>query len=132
MNAERKQPYMDKRWFKLLTQAVEETSITAVAKRLSAGFDRTYSRPTISQILNGIYLGKPDRIAARVLEVMDRWPCPYLNTEITAEDCRAVHSGETPSHDPARLAHRRMCRSCSHKESTTKHVKTNHKLGDEQ
>lgn len=109
-------PYKDERWFALLQQAVNETSVTAVAARLSAGYDRPYRRTTISQIMNGIYIGKPDRIAARVMAVLDRWPCPYLNTEISAEDCRAVHSGETPSHDPARLSHRRVCRNCNRKE----------------
>lgn len=104
--------YRSERWFQLLELAVAESSITAVAKRLSVGFDKTYSRPAISQIMNGIYRGKPDHIAARVLEVMDRWACPYLNADINVEDCRAVHSGETPSHDPARLAHRRVCRTC--------------------
>lgn len=106
--------YEQERWYKLLSQAVAESTVTAVAKRLSAWGGRPYARSTISQIMNGIYIGKPDRIAARVLEVMDRWPCPYLNSDISAEDCRAVHSGVTPSHDPARLAHRRVCRTCTH------------------
>lgn len=116
---ERVIPYKGERWFQLLSQAVEESSTTAVAARLSAGYTKTYSRPAISQIMNGIYLGKPDKIAARVMEVLDRWPCPYLNTDITAEDCRAVHTGETPSHDPARLSHRRVCRTCTRKEKRT-------------
>ena len=112
---ERSIPYKDERWFKLLQQAIKESSVTAVAARLSAGFAKTYSRPTISQIMNGTYLGKPNKVAERVLEVMDRWICPYLNTDITAEDCRAMHAGATPSHDPASLSHRRMCRTCKHK-----------------
>lgn len=116
MNNTRTLPYQNERWFKLLEQAIAESSITAVAKRLSTGFSQAYSRPTISQIVNGIYLGKPDKIAARVMAVFDRWECPYLNTEITAEDCRSVHAGDTPSHDPARLAQRRMCKTCIHKE----------------
>lgn len=106
--------YREERWFKLLSQAVAESTVTNVAKRLSAGYSRTYSRPAISQIMNGIYRGKPDHIATRVIAVLDRWNCPYLNSDISAEDCRAVHSGETPSHDPARLAHRRVCRTCTH------------------
>lgn len=113
--SERVLPYKDERWFKLLEEAIADSSVTAVAKRLSAWGGRPYSRPTISQIINGIYIGKPDKIAARVLEVLDRWQCPYLNTDITAEDCKAVHAGETPSHDPAQLAHRRVCRTCKHK-----------------
>lgn len=107
--------YKGERWFQLLEQAIKESSVTAVAPRLSAGYDRPYGRAAISQIINGIYIGKPDRIAKRVMEVLDRWPCLYLNTDISAEDCRAVHSGETPSHDPARLSHRRVCRACPKK-----------------
>jgi hypothetical protein len=107
-------PYANERWFQLLQQAVAESSTAAVARRLSAGYARPYGRPAISQVMNGIYAGKTDKIAARVLEVLDRWSCPYLNTEISAEDCRAVHGGETPSHDPARLAQRRVCRTCKH------------------
>lgn len=108
-------PYKNERWFQLLEQAVAESTTTAVANRISAGYEKTYSRPAISQILNGIYAAKPDAIAARVMEVLDRWPCPYLNTDISAEDCRAVHTGDTPSYDPARLSHRRVCRSCARK-----------------
>lgn len=110
MTIERNLPYKDERWFQLLQQAVHETSVTAVAKKLG------YCRPAISQIMNGIYIGKPDKIAACVLALYDRWPCPYLNTDISAEDCRDVHTGETPSHDPARLSHRRVCRTCNHKQ----------------
>lgn len=110
---QRDDSYRGERWFQLLEQAVAASGKSAVAKRLSEGYAKTYSRPAISQIMNGIYRGKPDRIAARVLEVMDRWTCPYLNADISVEECRAVHTGETPSHDPARLAHRRVCRTCS-------------------
>ena len=116
LGVKRQLPYQDERWFQLLQQAVKDSGVQGAANRLSAGFAKTYSRPTISQIIHGIYLGKPDRIAERVMAVLDKWPCPYMNTEITGEECRAVHSGPTPSHDPAKLAHRRMCRTCIHKE----------------
>lgn len=114
MKQPRDLPYKDERWFRLLQQAVDESTVTAVAKRLSDGYEKVYSRPALSQILNGIYKGKPDKIAARVLKVLDRWTCPYLNAEIAAEACRAVYTGSTPSHDPAQLANRRVCRSCAH------------------
>lgn len=107
-------PYAGERWFQLLTRAVAESSVTAVAARLSHGYERKYGRPAISQVLNGIYAAKTDKIAARVLEVLDRWECPYLQTEIVAEDCKEIHSGPTPHHDPARLAQRRVCRTCKH------------------
>lgn len=104
-------PYADERWYQLLHQACEESSITAVAARLG------YKRARISQVINGIVVGnaKPDNVAARVIDILDARHCPYLNTAISPEDCRAMHAGETPSHNPAHLAHRRMCRTCQHK-----------------
>ena len=112
---ERNLGYKDERWFKLLLQAVDETSVTTVAARLSAGYDRPYSRAAISQIIHGLYIARPDKIAERVMKLFDRWPCPYLNTDISGEDCRDTRSGPTPSHNPAALAHRRMCKTCQHK-----------------
>jgi len=114
-------PYAGERWYQLLQRAVAESSVTAVATRLSAGYARQYGRPAISQVLNGIYAAKTDKIAARILEVLDRWECPYLQSEIVAEDCRAVHSSPTPSHDPARLAQRQVCRTCKHNTREEKH-----------
>ena len=111
MTHPREIPYTNERWFQLLKAAcdAEGSSITAVAARLG------YGRPRISQVLNGIGLAKPDEVAKAVMKLYDKWECPYLNTEIAGEDCHAVHSGPTPSHDPARLAHRRMCKSCNHR-----------------
>jgi hypothetical protein len=106
---ERTLPYMQERWFKLLQEAIAQSSITAVAAKLG------YGRSRISQVMNGLMLNaKPDKIAARVLDVLDRWECPYLNTEIVAAECRSIHAGDTPSHNPALLAHRRVCRTCAH------------------
>jgi hypothetical protein len=103
------QPYMQERWYKLLVEATQEkgSSITAVAAKLG------YGRAAISQVINGISIAKPDRIAAAVLTLYDRWNCPYLNAEIVAEECREIHAGATPSHNPALLAHRRSCRACA-------------------
>lgn len=103
------QPYMQERWFKCLKGAVSGSSITDVAAKLG------YGRPRISQVINGLMVGaKTDKVAKRVLEVFDRWQCPYLNAEIVAEECRSIHAGDTPSHDPAKLAQRRFCRTCEH------------------
>lgn len=101
--------YFNAPWFAQLKQAVSESNIAAVAARMG------YSRTAISLVMNGKYLGKTDKIAARVAAAMNRWPCPYLGCDISADDCAAVHACPTPSHDPARLAHRRMCRTCIHK-----------------
>jgi len=102
-------PYENERWFLLLRREVKASTVTAVAVRLG------YKRARLSQVMNGLMPNaRPDKIAARVLEMFDRWTCPYLNAEIVAEECRSIHAGATPSHDPARLAHRRVCRSCEH------------------
>lgn len=100
--------YKKERWYTLLQEAVRESSVTAVAARLG------YQRSRISQVINGLSKAKPDKVAARVMELFDRWTCPYLNAEIVAEECRDIHAGATPSHNPARLAQRRACRTCNH------------------
>lgn len=101
--------YTQERWFRLLREAADSTSITGVALRIGM------SRAAVSLVLSGKYPADPVRLAGRVMAVLDRWPCPYLGADISADDCRAVHACATPSHDPARLAHRRVCRSCIHK-----------------
>lgn len=106
--SERVIPYANERWYLLLDAAVKESGVTSVAARIG------YQRSRISQVIHGLSLAKPDKVAARVLELFDRWPCPYLNAEIVAEECRSIYGGETPSHNPALLAHRRSCRACTH------------------
>jgi len=104
-------PYADERWYQLLHQACAASSVTAVAEKLG------YKRARISQVLNGIQPkgSTPDKVATEVLKIYDRWECPYMQTEITGEDCRETHSAPTPAHDPARLAQRRMCKTCKHR-----------------
>ena len=101
--------YKNERWFTVLLDAVAtHGSKKAVSERLGI------SRSQVSSVINGPYKADTKHIAAKVMAILDRWHCPYLNTDITAEECLSVHSGQTPSHDPMRLAHRRMCRTCSH------------------
>ena len=104
--------YKNERWFQVLLEAVEtHGSKYAVSKLLGV------SRSQVSTVINGPYKASTKHIASKVMAILDRWHCPYLNADITAEDCKSVYSGETPSHDPARLAHRRMCWTCSHNQS---------------
>lgn len=107
--------YLEERWFKLLAGAVKATSKQAVGDRIGK------SRTAISLVMSGKYPANTKRIAAKVLAVLDCWHCPYLGADINAGDCLSIYSGPTPSHDPARLAHRRVCRTCIHK----------HKVGGE-
>lgn len=121
MNSPREITYANERWYQLLVAACKAkgSSVTAVAAKLG------YGRPRISQVLNGIAIAKPDEVAKAVIKLYDRWECPYLNTEITGEDCHTVHSGPTPSHDPARLSHRRVCRGCTHRHTMRGDAKCN-------
>ncbi|OGB74886.1 MAG: hypothetical protein A2496_23840 [Burkholderiales bacterium RIFOXYC12_FULL_60_6] len=107
--------YRGERWFKLLEQAVGESGKSNVAKRLSNGFEKSYGRSAISQIMHGIYRGKPTLIAERVMLVLDRRSCPYLGTQVEAAYCHETNTGPTPTWDPSALAQRRMCQKCEHK-----------------
>ncbi|MEO6430946.1 MAG: hypothetical protein ABIO50_04225 [Nitrosospira sp.] len=104
--------YTGERWFKLMADEVMATSQQSVGNRIGK------SRTAISLVLSGKYPADTRHVAAKVLAVFDRWHCPYLGADITAQDCFNIYSGPTPSHDPARLAHRRMCRTCIHKQKT--------------
>lgn len=104
--------YKNERWFKVLLDSVATYgSKKAVSERLGI------SRSQVSSVINGPYKADTKHIAAKVMAILDRWHCPYLGADITAEECFSIHSGPTPSHDPARLAHRRMCRTCQHNQS---------------
>lgn len=101
-------PFAGEPWYQILMREIELSSITKVAERLG------YTRARVSQVVNGLTAAKPTKLAERVMKLLDRWECPYLNTEIAADECRVTHSCPTPYHDPARLAQRRVCRSCTH------------------
>ncbi|MXS82243.1 helix-turn-helix domain-containing protein [Nitrosomonas oligotropha] len=114
--------YQNEHWFKVLLNAVDtfnSQSWNGKGGKKKVADMLGLSRPTISQIMNGKYLASPGRVAKKVLDVLTRVHCPYLNAEITAQECLDIRSGETPSHDPMRLAHRRMCRTCSHNTQNT-------------
>jgi hypothetical protein len=114
--------YKNEPWFRVLTGAVEAYNraspngrggVNSVAEQLGV------SRSQVSSVINGPYGASTDHLAKKVMAILDRWHCPYLNTDITAEECRGVHTGQTPSHDPMRLAHRRMCRTCDRNTTNT-------------
>jgi len=103
--------YQQERWFELLAEAVAKSNKNMVAQQIGM------SRTAISLVMSGKYTASTKRVAIKVLAALDRWACPYLGADITSDACNAVHAGATPSHDPAQLAHRRMCRSCQHNTS---------------
>lgn len=94
----------------LLDAAVAEyRTYTAVAALLG------YDRATVSTVHRGCYPGDAANVLAAVLARFDRIECPYWQRSIAQDECRAVWEGATPSHDPAALAHRRVCRTCAHR-----------------
>jgi hypothetical protein len=107
------QAYQQERWFQILTNAVaaDKRGRQGVADRLGRGCGRA----ALSLVLNGHYPAKPDNIARRVLEIYDRYPCPYLGTDVLAEFCIETNSGTVPTWDPAALDLRRRCQSCEHR-----------------
>lgn len=109
--------YTKERWFALLAAAVASnpTGKAGVAILLGPGC----SRPTVSRVLAGTY-PNPKIIAQRVLEVFDRYLCPYLGVDIEAKVCREVNSGPEPVWDPAAMDQRDRCQTCPHKPHPTR------------
>ncbi len=93
-------------WRVLLERAVDTTSIQAVADRLDV------SRTTLSLVRADKYPARPDKIAARVMDVLGRVECPYLGVEITRAQCREFHGGRAPTSSPREMRHWRACQGC--------------------
>lgn len=96
-------------WLAILKQAVEATSMTAVASKLDV------SRTTISLVLSGKYPAKTDKIAAKVLDMFARITCIHTGAEITHAECRALSTSAVPTSSPQAMRHWRACQSCAHK-----------------
>lgn len=95
-------------WTTLLREQVDARSITAVAADLGV------SRTAVSLVLSGKYRGKTDRMAARVLDVFSRVPCPCSGDLVDSAEC-ARRSGAMPTSSPGALRWWRMCQECEHK-----------------
>jgi hypothetical protein len=96
-------------WLILLQQAVEKSSITAVADKL------VVSRTAISLVLAGKYPAKTDKIAAKVLDMYARITCPHTGVEISHAECRTLSTSAVPTSSPQAMRHWRACQSCQHK-----------------
>ena len=95
-------------WLELLRQKCRETSIGAVAKRL------TLSRTALSLCLSGKYGAKTDRIAERVLRVLGSFHCPMRGEAITPTDCTEQTQRRAPVHNPMAMQGWRVCQQCEH------------------
>lgn len=116
------QPYMVERWFALLTQAVADDprGKAGVVDRLQAAGAERVGRTQLSLVLRGQYPASTRALAAKVLAVFDRHPCPYLGSEVSIEHCLEVNRGPAPTWDPAALDQRRCCHRCPHKPNEPK------------
>jgi len=119
MNAPISQAYMAERWFAILTAAVaaDPRGRQGVADRLGEGCGRA----SLSLVLNGKYPAGTGNIARRVLEVFDRYHCPYLGTDVQASFCIEVNAAPVPTWDPAALDLRRRCQTCEHRPGSPAH-----------
>ena len=113
----KRQPYMDESWYAVLTQAVADSTMTAVARRLDV------SRGAVSQVLNGTGLygsgqANTARFGERVMKMLSQMRCPFLSDTageerfISGEECRAYAYREAPTNSPMANRHWRACRDC--------------------
>lgn len=96
-------------WLTILREAVEASSITAVADKLGI------SRTTVSLVLADKYPAKPDKIAQKVMDVFARITCPHTGVEITCAECRQISSRTAPTSSPQAMRQWRACQGCAHK-----------------
>lgn len=97
------------RWLDILRAETKKSSISEVARQLG------YSRPSISLVMSGRYVGSTEKIEAKVIETFtDRVSCPHLGHDITKAVCGDHHSRQMPTSDAAALRHWMTCRNgCS-------------------
>ena len=96
-----------KDWLELLRNAVEKSSMTAVAGKLDV------SRTAISLVLSGKYPAKTNKIAVKVLNAYARLVCPHTGTDINHAECSALSTSAVPTSSPQAMRHWRACQSCA-------------------
>lgn len=98
--------HADPDWLAMLREAAAATSQANVAKLLGC------SQPTVSQVLAGKYLGKTDRVAARVLKTFGQVQCTHTGELISMTVCLSYANRRAPLNNPMELSHWRTCRNC--------------------
>lgn len=93
-------------WRVLLDRAVVATSKQAVADRLGV------TRTAVSLVCSDKYPAKTDKFAARVMDVLGREHCPWLDVEIARSQCREFCDRGAPTSSPREMRHWRACQVC--------------------
>lgn len=99
--------------FNWAKQYAAENSVQALAD-LTKG---KYTRTAMSLYLNGKYPAGVSAIEDTLRPLMTSRLCPFLNKEITADDCKSRQQRPMPlSRGSAMYQHWVACRNCEHKE----------------
>ena len=97
---------MNLNWMDILKAAVAESGQRKTAERLG------YSTTTISLVLAGRYLGKTDKVAERVINILANVHCPYLDQQLDMKTCTETAQGQVPTHNPTKMQHWKACQTC--------------------
>ncbi len=92
-----------------LRTEVARTSIRKTAARLGV------CPATISLALRDQYPASHEQLALRVMRMVKERHCPYLHKPIPPEQCAATCTAPAPIHNPAKMAHWKVCAQCEHK-----------------
>lgn len=91
-----------------LQAEVTKANITQVAKKLGL------PRCTVSLVAREKYPANPENILKRFEAVFGGVHCPFLDRDLTREECHDYSHRQRPS-NPIGLQHWRTCQQCSHK-----------------
>lgn len=93
----------------LLRAAVDASTISGTARRLDV------STTSVSLLLSGKYGASTAKMAALIVAVLGRVPCPYLQEEISGAQCIEFHGRAAPTSSPYAMRHWRACQTCPHR-----------------
>lgn len=97
----------DERLIRLQAE-IEKANISQVAAKLGM------PRCTISLVAREKYPANPENILKRFEAVYGGVHCPFLDGDITRDDCNGYANRARPS-NPIGLQHWRTCQQCPHK-----------------
>lgn len=105
-------------WKQLVLNRKEQLgSLQKVANELG------YSRTGLSLALRDKYVGSTVRLVKKVLAVLGKIECPYLQHEISSLDCQKHKERDAPTQNPVEMRHWRACQlclvGCTNKKRTT-------------
>lgn len=89
-----------------LKQAVADSNITQVANKIGI------PRCSLSLVVNDKYPANPKKILQKFEDAYGDVSCPYLNADITRDQCRAFSTKPRPS-NPLGLSHWKACQNCA-------------------